>query len=306
MKKKGLIISTVVMVVVLIASLTTATYAWFTQTSQTSIDDITLSVGAGSEVRIGVKTNNTYAAGATEDSFMSDSVSFTGTTSAAGSTGEWSGGTSGLGPNLSLVTSKFNFSKGIGTAASASATTADAAWNTANTVIKAEGSKGSTTIKNTVAAIANTDYVDMLLGVAAAADGELTKITCNITINPTDTKVTIGMNAAIHVRYRIGDGEWQEEDVYDTANNATKKSEINSAASKDATTGGALNPGWKRLTFDVATAVGENTTLNANDITQLHLIIFIAGYDLDCNDNATGVSSAISIDFTTTKKASGQ
>lgn len=29
MKKKGLIISTVVMVVILIASLTTATYAWF-------------------------------------------------------------------------------------------------------------------------------------------------------------------------------------------------------------------------------------------------------------------------------------
>ena len=33
MKKKGLIISTVVMVVVLIASLTTATYAWFTAAS---------------------------------------------------------------------------------------------------------------------------------------------------------------------------------------------------------------------------------------------------------------------------------
>ena len=35
MKKKGLIISTVVMVVVLIASLTTATYAWFTASSKT-------------------------------------------------------------------------------------------------------------------------------------------------------------------------------------------------------------------------------------------------------------------------------
>ena len=37
MKKKGLIISTVVMVVVLIASLTTATYAWITGTSTVKV-----------------------------------------------------------------------------------------------------------------------------------------------------------------------------------------------------------------------------------------------------------------------------
>lgn len=303
MKKKGLIISTVVMVVVLIASLTTATYAWFTATSQTSIGDLTLTVGAGSDVRIGVKTDNKYVAGATEDAFMSDAVDFSGpTTLAAGSTGTWANGTPGLGPNLTLGKSDFAVTMGVGTAATINATTADANWNTANKVIKAEGSKGSTTIKNTEAAVANTDYIDMLLGVAAAADGQYTKLTCNITINPADNKVTIGMNAAIHVRYRIGDGEWHEEDIYGTANNGTKKTDINATTTSDIITGGALADGWKRFSFDVKTADG-GTTLAANDINQLHLIIFIAGYDNDCNDNATGVSASISIDFTATKKA---
>ena len=44
MKKKGLIISTVVMVVVLIASLTTATYAWFTASNKTEIKGFDVSV----------------------------------------------------------------------------------------------------------------------------------------------------------------------------------------------------------------------------------------------------------------------
>ena len=39
MKKKGLIISTIVMVVVLIASLTTATYAWFNASSEVKVND---------------------------------------------------------------------------------------------------------------------------------------------------------------------------------------------------------------------------------------------------------------------------
>ena len=305
MKKKGLIISTVVMVVVLIASLTTATYAWFTASNKTNVGDITMQVGAGSDVKIGVKTNNQYAEGATEDQFMSDTVTFTGTTLASGSTGMWENGTPGLGPNLNLTVADFLVSKGIGTAAAADATTADAAWNTAHTVIKAEGTKGSNTISQTGAAVANTDYVDMLLGVAAAADNTLTAITCNITLNPTDQKVTIGMNAAIHVRYRIDDGEWQEQDIYTngTVNNGTKKTDINPANSADTITGGALNAGWQRFSFPVATASGS-TTLSANSIKQLHLIIFIAGYDNDCNDNATGVSAQIKIDFTATKKAS--
>lgn len=56
MKKKGLIISTVVMVVVLIASLTTATYAWFSTQAQASIENISVTTESTEGLQIGVKT----------------------------------------------------------------------------------------------------------------------------------------------------------------------------------------------------------------------------------------------------------
>ena len=67
MKKKGLIISTVVMVVVLIASLTTATYAWFSTQAQAEIKNISVTTAATEGLQIGVKTTNTdeYGSGYT-------------------------------------------------------------------------------------------------------------------------------------------------------------------------------------------------------------------------------------------------
>ena len=52
MKKKGLIISTVVMVVVLIASLTTATYAWFSVNPNAEISNITVETKASEGLEI--------------------------------------------------------------------------------------------------------------------------------------------------------------------------------------------------------------------------------------------------------------
>ena len=77
MKKRGLIVATIVMVLVLAVSLTTATYAWFTTSSQTTIDSIGIKAAAGADVKIGVKTNNTYTEGASADAFVSGSVNFT-------------------------------------------------------------------------------------------------------------------------------------------------------------------------------------------------------------------------------------
>ena len=59
MKKKGLIISTVVMVVVLIASLTTATYAWFSSQAQAEISNVSVYTQATDGLQVAVKTTNT-------------------------------------------------------------------------------------------------------------------------------------------------------------------------------------------------------------------------------------------------------
>jgi len=61
MKKKGLIISTVVMVVVLIASLTTATYAWFSSQAQAEITNVSVYTKATDGLQVAVKTTDTQS-----------------------------------------------------------------------------------------------------------------------------------------------------------------------------------------------------------------------------------------------------
>ena len=58
MKKKGLIVATIVMVLVLAVSLTTATYAWFTVDAQATIDNLSITAEAIEGVEIAVKTTN--------------------------------------------------------------------------------------------------------------------------------------------------------------------------------------------------------------------------------------------------------
>ena len=62
MKKKGLIISTIVMVVVLIASLTTATYAWFTSTATATISSMNIQTSAAEGLQIAAVKYNVSGA----------------------------------------------------------------------------------------------------------------------------------------------------------------------------------------------------------------------------------------------------
>ena len=105
MKKKGLIISTVVMVVVLIASLTTATYAWFTASSKTEIAGFDVSVVSNNAVNIGMKSAYGLADTVSETQFVTGDVTFTsGNTAESGpgimaNPGSWKG-TTGLSSTL--------------------------------------------------------------------------------------------------------------------------------------------------------------------------------------------------------------
>ena len=124
MKKKGLIVATIVMVLVLAVSLTTATYAWFTTTSATKVENISISAAAGADVKIGVlSTGLAYNSSANQDSFISGDV----TIGAAGATG----GEPGLGSNLNTGLSLSTIAKatGMGTA-NTTTYTADGTYTT--------------------------------------------------------------------------------------------------------------------------------------------------------------------------------
>lgn len=103
MKKKGLIISTVVMVVVLIASLTTATYAWFTTSASTSIQGFDVSVAAGNVMNIGLNKQGytTYSASATPDNFVSGACEYVADpTNGQFAAGYWTGEVESLGSTI--------------------------------------------------------------------------------------------------------------------------------------------------------------------------------------------------------------
>ncbi|MBQ9276686.1 MAG: hypothetical protein IJ226_03735, partial [Clostridia bacterium] len=183
MKKKGLIISTIVMVVVLIASLTTATYAWFTTTARAEVTAINVGVTTDAKVMIGVsKTNAFTTSTAIESNFMNGSVTF----DAGSASDKWSGGQEGLGTSINtglsmngLTMATFS-ATGTGDDPTAYAIDASNAFNAAAAQwIKAPGN-GTTIAENTQYqfAYANNrvvsgetvsgDYLDVTFGVRAA------------------------------------------------------------------------------------------------------------------------------------------
>ena len=60
MKKRGLIVATIVMVLVLAVSLTTATYAWFTSDAEAKVDGVTIKTQAATGVQIAVYQGSTF------------------------------------------------------------------------------------------------------------------------------------------------------------------------------------------------------------------------------------------------------
>ena len=241
MKKKGLIISTVVMVVVLIASLTTATYAWFTASTSTKIDAFDVSVVAGNAINVGVKEDNKHKVGAVNDDFLSGTVKWTNQT--AGTIGEtagrWSEGVRGLTPTLNHQIKWGAQSKSVGAingATNSLSTTINdygfigsgtfnstAATGKANSTLTDESTfLNATTLKTSGASLetptaayanvtpaaaeggddTNGDYVYLFLG-ASPTKNLKTNSLYLVLDGTTSTGTNVGILSAVHVAYRI-------------------------------------------------------------------------------------------------------
>lgn len=351
MKKKGLLIATIVMVLVLAVSLTTATYAWFTAATETTIEEITFSVGTGSDVSIGLKADNVYEAGATSGAFRYGTTPInenylteekpTFINFSAGI--EYWTGNEGLGNSIDMQLNLDNMKKAVGTGVlGESATTLDLTKLRTTSVatdgetpgtagmVMASGTSASVVTGTTVeAAYAQRDYLDVVIGVQAAA-ADLNTIVCNVTINPT-AGVDLGMNAAIHIAWEINgditdnsDGTPDGNiDVYSTAthklttvqtNDYHYGTTVNSLLktlvdnNNDTTEYGGsnsqtLNNGAINIPIKVADAGqtdGEYNNLDRSTIYQIHLVIWIDGADSDCINQALGVGSEIYINFSAT------
>ena len=321
MKKKGLIISTVVMVVVLIASLTTATYAWFTTTASSSIDNINVSVAAGSDVLIGVTTTGEYVTGATFDNFVSGELiakhgaytPLNGTEVAAVTAWDGDKGMSGH-VNTKLSLDAITKAAATGKIADGVYTlnAKDKQWtSTDKTMIKASGHGDEVTANSYEAAVENWDYLHFTLG-AVPNKESVDTITLNITVNPTDAKKIIGMSSAMHIVYRENNGEWVDHNVYDdtTYSYGDAKTKISTASTlgkavKDesiATASTQLNDGWVNFSITWGTAKTAIGTASEN-IHQIELYIYYSGVDKDCVDAAVGSVATVYFTLLNTNNA---
>ena len=327
MKKKGLIISTVVMVVVLIASLTTATYAWFSVSSVTKIGEFSVSVVSDNAVNIGIKSDYnlfTEATGVSTDAFYTGEVIFsTETPGSMTAPGGWTGTTAGLSATLTHNINWGAQNKAVGVSSETSGfTDANTGYWThpsGQTVVAANTGANGTTWAGDVAYanIGATDgtpgnYVHFILGVSPTTDLTTNKLI--IMVEPT-SGTSLGILASIHVAFRLVNykgtsaGEWDDVDVYTSGNNGN--TQITSEFSTNVT--GDLLTAYRATYGDAATpkngsyaCIIDGLDLHKNEITQIELVIYLAGEDPDCNDQGKTSGGDIKLFFQTVKAPSEQ
>ena len=327
MKKKGLIISTVVMVVVLIASLTTATYAWFTTSDKTTISGFNVEVVSGNAVNIGLKNEYGFAQTPTADMLRYGNVQYTAPAAGVLGTGsKWDGDFTGLGSTITHDIVWGQQSKAVGALFETDAnklTTTKASYGTisakANStegtgkqlyINAANQSENKDLLTDVTGAFANKktsgaenlagDYVHMLLGAKPAKN--LTSNELVLALDGTNySGQNIGMLAAVHVAYRTrvnGDtSAWQEAEFFDGASyNSTLDDYKNKFSDTQKT---AYNTAYGTIAPDkrVGVVTIKNLSTDPQQIDQIELIIYIDGTDTDCRDEAKGPSGEVKIFF---------
>lgn len=308
MKKKGLIIATIVMVLVLAVSLTTATYAWFTVASVTTIDGFEVSVVPGTDVKIGLKADNTYNANAVLDDFMYGDVTYTPeATPGALGLGDWTNGSVGLGAEINhgIEWGEQSWAVGVTTETDAANATVDntGLWNVASgkTAIFANGENQSSLTEKD-AAVANEHYAYLFLGVAPTKNLKTNQLVILL-----DSTATTGQNAgiltAVHVAYRLNSaGDWTDVDLCDGVHYDDPKTSLvagltelqqNAYVESYSTEGNTVTAPTQgaKLAIDLGTTEGA--------IDQIEIVIYIAGDDEDCNNLSLNAAGAISIFFAT-------
>ena len=298
MKKKGLIISTVVMVVVLIASLTTATYAWFTTSSSVTVDQINLSVQSNTAVKVGVHTTLTDTS---VNGYHYGDLAVLADASDNDVAWDTAAATGGLGNVLTFNSLVLGGDMAVGTANAANSTaTVDTTTNILSetqTIIKAKGD-GTTVDKDSIAvAVANKDYLNATIGVSAAQAG-LKGLYVKVVVTTTGAGLTLDINASVHFVIVV-DGEYINFEPFGTHKFNETKQAVGGSTEKGLSYAG----GQAVSTFYFWVAKTTETAGFAHDDTDIHdfqIYAYIDGADTDCRrESQGGCTIDISFDGTT-------
>ena len=322
MKKKGLIISTVVMVVVLIASLTTATYAWFTAADAVKVDSINLNVKSSAKVQVGVRVNDsagydgfrynemTPANNAPDGGWGNDATWAANENIGLGSTLTFNGLELGRDKAVGSSTANTNWGVGDGKTAFDTNTLVLGTQTTPKYIVKAKGAGTEINYSTAALADANRDYLDAIIGVEAY-DNDITGTYVKVTVTTTDTNKTLGINASVHFVIVANDKYIDFQPFGDTSKHTTTKASLNHN-----TTVPTGNIGFCKPTADNQVSstfyfwVGQGTKsgdgnygvlqTGGQQISEFRILAYIDGADPHCVKDATG-GCKIDIEFDGTK-----
>lgn len=323
MKKKGLIVATIVMVLVLAVSLTTATYAWFSQAAEAAIETIDVTVGSSPELLVGVKTTATDSVPSSYAEFRTGAMTYDDEHS------HWNG-SEALGvaridftTNLKLTNDDWKIGKAVSYTNSAimdgETQKAPAGWYKAEGTGTTDADRVLTSIER---AVNGRDYVDAVFLVAIGKAEAINQTFLKIVVKA-DDPTNLGMAAALHFYIATGSFSTNSSSLtaktytytptgggsVTTANNyATNPGTTLSAYEGMSYTTGFSSADCKVGTYDSATgtwtlyvpiheydatayAVGTSTA------KQVRLIMWIEGSDDACVTANAGTGFSIDISF---------
>jgi len=327
--KNKLFILTIVMLLVLALSLTTATYAWFTASSVTRIEGFNVSVTANNDVNIGVKKDcSSIATGTiTTSMFVTDAVQYTQPVTPGQVGGTWTG-TDGLSANLEHDIEWGAQSKSV----AANIDSEDVALSTdpddytdigtglnnANYIQINAANLGDDALTNVAAALPNYgatkdpatsgDYCYMLLGVQPVRDLDVCTLVIAIDF-AASTSSTLGILAGLHVAYRVGKNgaaasSWSDVDIFGNSYHYTTQktgvvTNITDTSGNEALATAYEDTYGSAPTNTTYCALIQNLSVTMNAIDQVEIIVYLDGNDGDVNNSALGSSGAIKIFFCT-------
>lgn len=281
MKKRGLIVSTIVMVVVLAIAVTTATYAWFSSTADAEVKNINVSTVAAEGLQIAVNAGSgTYVAG---------EIDYT--------SGAWSGSVAGFGSFVdfaNITTESDNSISKWSSAVTKSTATVGGLDETfaAGTFIKPNGYDDSIQPTGFDAAGMNVDY--LYLPIAITPTAQMYAIICTITVLPDAGDMGAAFLPGMAAAARI-------EIANDTTSKVVEPFSSYSRAAAGMFTGGstkyAVNEVWT-YSFVVAYASDLPTlAIQVGEIYNLTYTIWIEGTDNECHNITAGSGFNVDIAY---------
>lgn len=312
--KKSLTIATLVMVLVLAVSLTTATYAWFSATASATVETIRLEATAADGLIIGALGTTTAQASRGYTDYRYGVVAWDGT--------KWNGD-SYMGTNLNFqiqdpqdasqnIDMTIGASKAVSYTTTSISGTGSAAGTTiaANSWYKANGDAATLDTGSVAAAVMQEDYIDFDLAVTASKANSVKQAYLTLQIVPT-AGAQIKMAAAVHFYLAIYDGT-NETVITDTIANKGMSAYPGKVQSNNftgnVTAGTYVGTAGTTLDEHHTLAVGDwyyivplydsaTAMTPFEDLVQVKLIVWIEGTDDACIIANAGSGADIKIFF---------